>query len=137
MRTALAGGVVAVLLAAPGCAGNGDRPPPGANDVDAILAATSNIVFQCRAAERGFMTIDEAALARDVDTLVAAAEELDPEATFRRPQAFELDEPAGEDAEFLAPETSLRTQAELAIARLEDETCSPQDAERLRDALGD
>lgn len=137
IRTVLAAGVVIALFAAPACDGNGDRPPPGASDVDTILAATSDIVFQCRAAERGFMTMDEAAIDRDVDALVEAAEELDPEATFRRPQSIELDVPAGEEAELVDPETSLRDQAELAIARLEDETCSPQDAERLRDALGD
>jgi hypothetical protein len=134
IRTVLAGGVIIALLAAPGCDGNGDKPPPGANDVDTILAATSNIVFQCRAAERGFMTIDEAALDRDVDALVEAAEEFDPEATFRRPQAFEPDVPVGEEAELLDPETSLRDQAELAIARLEDD-CSPEHAEQLRAAI--
>jgi hypothetical protein len=131
MRTVLAGAVVAALLAAPGCSGDGEKPPPGGNEVDTILAATSNIVFQCRAAERGFATLDAEALARDVDALVEAAGNVDPEAAFRRPQSLETDEPIADD------ETSLRAQAELAIARLEDETCSPEDAERLRDALGD
>jgi hypothetical protein len=118
---------------AAGCSG-GDEPPPEADDIEAILAATSNIVFQCRAVERGFASIDEEALDRDVDALVAAAEELDPDATFRRPESLELDVQPGE-AEL--DETSLRAQAELAIARLEDESCSPRDAERLRDSLGD
>jgi len=135
IRTALAGGFIIALLAAPGCTGDGDKPPPGANDVDVILAATSNIVFQCRAVERGFMTIDEEALDRDVGELIEAAEEFDPEATFRRPQSLEPDVPADEEAEL--SQTSLRDQAELAIARLEDERCSPRDADRLRDALGD
>jgi hypothetical protein len=138
IRTALAVGVIIALLAAPGC--GGDKHPPGANDVDTILAATSNIVFQCRAVERGFISsIDEEALERDVDALVEAAEEFDPEATFRRPQSFEPDVPVGDEAELEAvdSETSLRDQSELAIARLEDESCSPQDAERLRDAIGD
>ncbi|HXV35355.1 MAG TPA: hypothetical protein VD769_15210 [Gaiellaceae bacterium] len=137
MRTVLAAAVVATLLAAPGCTGGGEKSEPGADDVDTILAATSNIVFQCRAVERGFTTIDEEALDRDVDALVEAAEELDPEATFRRPQLLEPDEPLGDEAELVDPETSLREQAELALARLEDESCSPQDAERLRDALGE
>lgn len=136
-RTALAGGVIIALLAAPGC--GGDKPPPGADDVDTILVATSNIVFQCRAVERGFMSIDEEALDRDVDALVEAAEEFDPEATFRRSQSFEPDVPVGDEAELevVDSETSLRDQSELAIARLDDESCSPQDAERLRDAIGD
>ena len=81
------------------------------------------------------MSIDEEALDRDVDALVEAAEELDPDATFLRPQSLEPDVPVGEEEELA--ETSLREQSELAIARLEDESCSPQDAERLRDAIGD
>jgi hypothetical protein len=136
MRTIMAGAVVASLLAAGGCTGGGEKREPGANDVEAILAATSNIVFQCRGAERGFLSIDEEALGRDVDALVEAAEELDPEATFRRPQPLQPDEPLGDEEELVDPETSLRDQAELAIARLE-EGCSPEDAERLQDAIGD
>src|ERR687892_532951 len=101
-RTVLAGLLANALLMSAGCDG-GDQPPPGANDVDA---------------------------------LVEAAEEFDPEATFRRPQSFEPDVPVGDETE-LDSETSLRDQSELAIARLEDESCSPQDAERLRDAIGD
>jgi hypothetical protein len=134
-RTVLAGLLANALVMSASCSG-GDKPPPGANDVDTILAATSNIVVQCRAVERGFMSIDEEALDRDVDALVKAAEEFDPEATFRRPQSFEPDVPVGDEAE-LDSETSLRDQSELAIARLEDESCSPQDAERLRDAISD
>ena len=137
IRTALAGGLVVALLAAPGCTGDGEKPPPGASDVDTILAATSNIVFQCRAVERGFATLDEEALSRDVDALVEAAEEFDPEATFLRPQPLEPDEQLDEEDELVDPETSLRDQAELAIARLEDKSCSPGDAERLQDAVGD
>jgi hypothetical protein len=136
MRTVLAGAVVASLLAA-GCTGGEEKREPGANDVDAILAATSNIVFQCRGAERGFLSIDGEALDRDVDTLIEAADELDPEATFRRPQTLEPDETLDDEEELVDSETSLRDQAELAIARLEDESCSPEDAERLRDAIGD
>jgi hypothetical protein len=137
MRTALAVGVIVAVLAAAGCTGDGEKPPPGASDVDTILAATSEIVVQCRGAERGFTTLDEEALDRDVDALVEAADELDPDATFRRPQTLEHDELLGEDEELLDPDTSLRDQAELAIARLEAESCSPEDAERLRDAIGD
>lgn len=138
IRTALAGGVIIALLAAPGC--GGDKPPPGASDVDTILAATSNIIFQCRAVERGFTsTVDEEALDRDVDALVGAAEEFDPDAEFRGPQPLaEPDTPPRDEAEgdIVDPETTLRDQSELAIARLEEESCSPEDAERLRDAIG-
>lgn len=90
-----------------------------------ITAATADIVFQCRSVQRGFLsTVDEAAIGRDVDALVEATEDFDLDEPFRRPP------PAVE------PETTLRAQVELAIARLEDD-CSPEDAERLRDALGD
>lgn len=123
-RTSLAGlCALALSLGASGCGGE-DKPPPG-NQVDLITTATSNIVFQCRSVERGFIsTVDEEALGRDVDALVEATEDFDPDATFRRPP------PAVE------PETTLRAQIELAIARLEDD-CAPEEAERLRDALGD
>jgi hypothetical protein len=118
--TSLAGLWASVLLAA-GCGGE-DKPPPG-NQVDVITAATAQIVVQCRAAERGFIsTVDGAALRRDVDTLVEATDEFDLDETFRLPP------PA------IEPETTLREQIELAIARLEED-CSPEDAERLRDAI--
>jgi hypothetical protein len=94
--------------------------------VDAIAAAASNIVFQCRSLERGFVsTVDREALDRDVETLVEATETFDPDAPFRRP------------APAVEPETTLRDQVELALARRDENGCSPEDAERLRDALGD
>ena len=120
-------------LAAPA----GTNPHPGRTTSTPILGATSSIVFQCRAVERGFSSIDEEALDRDVDALVEAAEEFDTEATFRRPQLLEPDVPVGDETEVVDSETSLRDQAELAIARLDDESCSPRDAERLRDAIAD
>ncbi len=57
-----------------------------------------------------------------MDALLAAAEEFDLDAPFQRPP------PA------VQPETTLREQIELAIARLEGE-CSPEHAEQLRDAI--
>jgi hypothetical protein len=118
-----------VLLVAGLCAlsaGCGeDRTPPDTEDVDRITASVSKIAFHCRSVERGFLAgVDEAALRREVDPLVDAVNELDPDVRFRLP------EPA------IKPETTLRDQVELA-ARLLGEECSPEDAERLRDALPD
>jgi hypothetical protein len=121
-RAFLAGLWVSAFLAA-GCSGD-SKPAPG-NQVDNITAATANIVFQCRSVERGFIsTVDKEALSRDVDALVEATESFDLDATFRLPP------PAVE------PVTTLRDQIELAIERLED-GCSPEDGERLRDAVDD
>jgi hypothetical protein len=65
--------------------------------------------------------VNEEALDHDVDALVEAAETFDLDATFQLPPpAFE-------------PETTLRDQIELALARLE--TCSPEHAEQLRAAI--
>ena len=109
------------LLVAVGCGGD-EKAAPG-NQVDSILAATAEIVYQCRAVENGLLSDPSTeVLDRDVDILTAAAEEFDLDAPFQRPQ------PAVE------PETTLREQIELAILLLEG-VCSPQHAEQLRGAV--
>jgi hypothetical protein len=111
----------AALLGAAACGGD-DKAAPG-NQVDSILAASADIVFQCRAVESGLLSSPNTeVLQRDVDALLAAAAEFDLDAPFQRPQ------PA------LEPETTLREQIELASARLEG-MCSPEHAEQLRDAI--
>ena len=93
--------------------------------MDAITAAAARIVYQCRSVERGFLAaVDERAARADVDTLVAAAGDFDADAAFRLPAAA------------VDPESTLRDQAALALARLE-EGCAPDEAERLREALDD
>jgi hypothetical protein len=120
-RTLLAGLCAGALLGAAACGGD-EKAAPG-NQVDAITAATAEIVYQCRAVESGFLSSPNTeALDRDVDVLLAAADEFDLDAPFDRPP------PA------VQPETTLREQIELAIARLEGE-CSPEHAEELRAAL--
>jgi hypothetical protein len=59
-----------------------------------------------------------------VDALRGTAEEIDPDAKFRLPEST------------LERRTTLRDQVDLA-ARLLEEDCSPEDAERLRDVVGD
>jgi hypothetical protein len=123
VKRALLAGLCAGALLVPAACGE-DKAAPD-NQVDSITAATADIVFQCRSVERGFMsTVNAETLDRDVDALVAAAGEFDLDATFERPPpAFD-------------PETTLRDQIELAIARLED-GCSPQHAEQLSAAIDD
>jgi hypothetical protein len=123
MRTALAGlcGIAALLGA--GC--QDDKRPPGVEDVERISASVAGIVFQCRSVEQGFLaSADEGAIRRGVDALTGAAEEVDPDAAFRLPEST------------LERKTTLRDQVDLA-ARVLEEDCSPEDAERLRDAVGD
>ena len=123
MRTALAGLLGIVALLGTGC--GDDKRPPDVDDVDTITASVANIVFHCRSVEHGFLaSVDEEALRRDVDALRGAAEELEPDVTFRLPESA------------IKRETTLRAQVELAVRLLKDD-CSPEDADRLRDALGD
>lgn len=116
-------GVVALLGA--GCQEEEDKRPPGQADVDRISSSVAGIVFNCRSVEQGFLaSADEEALRRDVDALEEAAEEVDADASFRLPEST------------LERRTTLRDQVDLAARTLEAD-CSPDDAERLRDALGD
>ena len=116
-------GVIALLGA--GCQEDEDKRPPGQEDVDTISSSVAGIVFNCRSVEQGFLaSADEEALRRDVDALAGAAEDVDPDASFRLPEST------------LERRTTLRDQVELAARTLEAD-CSPDDAERLRDAVGD
>jgi hypothetical protein len=117
----LVGASFACRLFIAACGGD-DKAAPG-NQVDSILAASADIVFQCRAVETGLLSSPNTAVfQQDVDALLAAAAEFDLDAPFQRPQ------PA------LESETTLREQIELAIARLKG-MCSPDHAEELRAAL--
>jgi hypothetical protein len=116
-------GVVALLGA--GCQEEEDKRPPGVEDVDTISASVASIVFHCRSVDQGFLaSADKEVLGRDVDALTGVAEEVDPDASFRLPEST------------LERKTTLRDQVELA-ARMLEEDCAPEDAERLRDAVGD
>jgi len=121
IRPLLTGLWVAAVLGTAACGGE-EKAAPG-NQVDAIVAATSEIVYQCRAVESGFLSSPNTeALERDVDVLLAAADEFDLDAPFDRPQAS------------VQPETTLRDQIELAVARLGG-SCAPELAEELRAAI--
>jgi hypothetical protein len=115
----------ALVLLGAGCQDEQEKRPPGQEDVDRISASVAGIVFNCRSVDQGFLaSADEEALRRDVDALTGAAEEIDPDASFRLPEST------------LERKTTLRDQVDLAARTLEAD-CSPDDAERLRDALGD
>jgi hypothetical protein len=108
-----------------GCGGGEDRPPPGIDDVDTITASVARIVFHCRSVEQGFLsTVDDDALRKDVDALLAIAETRDPDVRFRLPE------------QAIQREATLREQVGLA-ARMLEQDCSPDDARRLRDAVED
>jgi hypothetical protein len=125
MRTALAGLCVIAALLGAGCQEDEEKRPPGQQDVDTISASVAGIVFNCRSVEQGFLaSADDAALRRDLDALTGIAEEVDPDASFRLPEST------------LERRTTLRDQVDLAARTLE-EGCSPEDAERLREAVGD
>jgi hypothetical protein len=123
MRTALAG--LGCLVAILGAACGEEKRPPDVDDADTITASVGRIVFHCRSAQQGFLAgVDKQVLGRDVDALRDAAEEIDPDVSFRLPEGA------------IRRQTTLRDQVELA-ARVLDEDCSPADAERLREAVGD
>ena len=66
--------------------GRDDKAAPG-NQVDGILAATADIVFQCRAVESGLLSSPNTeVLQQDVNALLAAAAEFDLDEPFQRPQ---------------------------------------------------
>jgi hypothetical protein len=120
-RTLLAVLCAGALLGGAACGGE-EKAAPG-NQVDSILAATAEIVYQCRAVQTGLLSSPATeVIERDVNVLLAAADEFDLDAPFQRPQ------PA------LEPETTLREQIELAISMLEG-MCSPQHAEELGGAI--
>jgi hypothetical protein len=125
LRTVLAVLCGGAALFGAACQDEEEKRPPGQADVDRITASVASIVFQCRSVEQGFLaSADEQVLTRDVKRLERAAEEVEPDARYRLPEST------------LERRTTLRDQVELA-ARTLDEGCSPEDAERLREAVGD
>jgi hypothetical protein len=123
MRPASAALCCILVVLGAGC--GEDRRPPDVDDVDTVMASVGNIVFHCRSVQHGFLaSVEQEALRRDVDALRHVAEELDPDVTFTLPESA------------IKRKTTLRDQVDLA-ARLLEEDCSPGDAERLRDAVGD
>lgn len=104
-----------------GC--NGDQPKvtPDQRDVNRLLAAVSDVVYQCQAVEAGYTNrLDARSVERDVEFLVDAWGRLRADSRFRTATGT----------------TTLRQQSRVAVRRL-DEGCAPRKAARLQEAMGE
>jgi hypothetical protein len=102
---------------------NGDQPKvnPDQRDVNRVMAAVSEVVYQCLAVEAGYTDrLESKSVGRDVDYLVDAWARLRPDAHFRTATGM----------------TTLRRQSNVAARRLE-RGCAPRQADRLREAMQD
>jgi hypothetical protein len=116
MRLALAIACACFLVA---CDGDEPKVEPSQGDVDRLLAAVSNVVYQCGAVQAGFVDrIDARVVKRDVDFVVDAWDRLRPDARFRTPTGT----------------STLRRGSRVLIRRLGD-GCAPKQADRLREAM--
>lgn len=100
---------------------NGDEPkvPPDQRDVNRLVAAVSDVVYQCLAVEAGYTDRLEArSVERDVDILVDAWGRLRADSRFRTATGT----------------STLRQQTKITLRRLEHE-CAPEQAARLRVAM--
>jgi hypothetical protein len=120
-----------VLLAcacalAAACGDSGpDRRPPSAEDVRAISAAVGDIVVQCESIAAGYVAGPvPGSLERDVDALLDAHEQVEPETRYT------VNGTSG-----LSRETTLADELALAQRQLAAQ-CAPAQAERLEAAAG-
>lgn len=112
------------LLLLPSACGGSEKEQPAPEDVDLVVAAVADIVYQCGSYTTGQVTEpDEAALERDVDALVEAYDRLEPDASFEV------------GAVELTRTTTLREELRFAARTLAD-GCLPAQAQRLSDAAG-
>lgn len=112
-------GVLGCLLLA--ACGGSTRRAPTQRDVARILAAMSDIVYECQSVAAGYVAgADEPSLRRDVDALLTAYRKVRGDAPFAIPAA-------GGHGE----RTTLRKQLGLAESNLKDGDCSPAQARRI------
>lgn len=108
------------------CGGATARPAPTQGDVNRILTAMSDIVYQCESVATGYVaSADGPSLLRDVDVLLNAYGHVSGDAQF----AIRTPNGAGE-------RTTLRKQLTLAQGSLANANCSPGQAHRIAAALG-
>jgi hypothetical protein len=101
--------------------GGAARPAPTQRDVDRILAAMSDIVYQCQSVAAGYVAgADEPSLRRDVDALLGAYHRV------RADAPFTIGASSGQ-----GERTTLRKQLALAEITLADAGCSPTQARRI------
>lgn len=104
-----------------GC-GSDPKPPPRERDIAQVGRALADVVYQCQSAAAGYVAgPDRAGLERDVKTLLAALDRVDPDARYT----------VG-----AAPGPTRRTtvRGELWLARRTLAACEPELARRLGDA---
>jgi hypothetical protein len=122
MAFARAGALAIVVCSAAlplSCDGDEPKVAPDQRDATRIVAAVSDVVYQCSSVEAGYTDRVEARqVERDVDTLVRAWDRLRPDSRFRTATG----------------RTTLRQQARIAVRRL-GEGCAPKEATRLREAM--
>jgi hypothetical protein len=116
-------GALAIVLCSTalplGCDGDEPKVPPDQRDAARVVAAVSDVLYQCLAVEAGYTDRVEARqLERDVDYLVHAWDRLRADARFRTATGS----------------TTLRLQARVAVRRLE-EGCASKEAARLEEAM--
>jgi hypothetical protein len=101
------------------CDGDEPKVAPDQRDATRVVAAVSDVVYQCSSVEAGYTDrVEVRQVERDVDTLVRAWDRLRPDSPFRTATG----------------RTTLRRQASVAVRRLE-EGCVPKEATRLRKAM--
>ena len=112
-------------MIAASCGGT-SKAEPTQKDIDAVAAAVSDIVFQCRLFTTGQIASPDAqALKRDVETLLDAYGRLEPDTTFE----------VGSNGS-LQRKTTLRKQLRFG-ARVLADRCSPEQSGRLKEAADD
>jgi hypothetical protein len=114
---------IVVCLAVLPLACDGDEPKatPDQRDARRVVAAASDVLYQCLAVEAGYTDrVDTRQVARDVDYLVRAWDRLRPDSRFRTQTGS----------------TTLRQQSRVAVRRLEA-GCAPKEAARLEEAMED
>jgi hypothetical protein len=103
------------------CDGDEPKVEPSRRDVDRLLAAVSDVVYQCGAVDAGYVTkVDARSIKRDVDFMVDAWGRLRPNSRF----------------ETATGTTTLGRQARLVVRRLEA-GCAPSQGARLKESLED
>jgi hypothetical protein len=116
-------GALAIVVCSAGlplaCDGDEPKVTPDQRDANRVVAAVSDVLYQCLAVEAGYTDRVEARqVARDVDYLVRAWDRLRPDSRFRTPTGS----------------TTLRRQSRVAVRRLEG-GCAPKEAARLEQAM--
>jgi hypothetical protein len=116
----LAGLIACGCLSIAGC-GSITKTAPTQQDVVAIGAAVSDIVYQCQSVATGFTAgPDVSALRRDVDTLLNVSQRVRPDARF-----------VPGSASGVTSTTNLRQEISLATQNLTLAACAPAQAKRL------